>query len=143
MVIALTPVAPGTVLAPFSLNIPRLVSELAPSVKGRERNININRARLQEMFLREHFGKYEFVLLLDSDVIVGPEALEAMMAAWKPGTTPCVMTKGKAGDHVCAACALIHRSDYAEVDYLANPYECQCMKLPNPFYIDYEGGTEA
>lgn len=141
-VIAVTPVAPGTVLAPFSLGIPRLVSELAPSVSVRERNININRARLQKMFMREQFGKYEFVLLLDSDVVVDPEVLDKLMAAWKPGTTPCANTKGAETDHVVASCALIHRNDYADIDYLDKPGECQCLKVPNPFYVDGAVGRE-
>ncbi len=141
-VIALTPIAPGTVLAPFTLGVPRLVSELAPSVKVREANINLNRARLQEMFVRRLFPKYEFVLLLDSDVIVGRGVLDKLMVAWKPGTTPCAITKGDTEGHVVCACALIHRTDYEKVDYLSDLYRCQCTKLPNPFYVPDAIGEE-
>jgi hypothetical protein len=65
------------------------------------------------------------------------------MAAWKPRTTPCVNTKGecKTG-HVIASCALISMEDYANIDYLKDAELCQCLKVPHPFYIDYEGGTE-
>lgn len=135
-VIALTPIAPGTILAPCELGLPRLVSELAPSVQGRERNINMNRARLQELFMRKYFPKYEFVLLLDSDVVVTRAVFDKLLAAWAPGTTPCAITKGDTEGHVVCACALIHRADYAKVDYLSDMLQCQCMKLPSPFYVE-------
>lgn len=133
---ALTPIAPGTILAPCELGLPRLVSELAPSVQGRERNINLNRARLQELFMRKYFPRYEFVLLLDSDVVVTRAVFDKLVAAWAPGTTPCAITKGDTKGHVVCACALIHRADYAKVDYLSDMLQCQCMKLPSPFYVE-------
>ena len=142
-VIAATPIPPGGVLAPFTLGIPRVVSEVAPSFHTtREREININRHRLQG-FVLHHRREYDFVLLLDADVVVGPEILDRLMDAWKPGTTPCVNTKGecKTG-HVIASCALISMEDYANIDYLKDAELCQCLKVPNPFYIDYEGGIE-
>ena len=142
-IIAATPVSPGGILAPFTLGLPRVVSELAPSFHAtREREININRHRLQG-FVLSHRREYEFVLLLDADVVVGPEILDRLMAAWKPGTTPCVNTKGecKTG-HVIASCALISMEDYANIDYLKDAEICQCLKVPNPFYIEYEGGIE-
>lgn len=135
-VIVLTPITPGTILAPYDLGLPRLVSELPPSVQGRERNININRARLQEMFLRKCFPKYEYVLLLDSDVVVHRDVVDKLLAAWAPGATPCAITKGDTEGHVVCACALIHRADYAKVDYLSDMLQCQCMKLPSPFYVE-------
>ncbi len=141
-VIALTPIAPGTVLAPFTLGIPRLVSELPPSVKVREANINLNRARLQEMFVRRLFPKYEFALLLDSDVVIGTDALDKLMAAWMPGKTPCAVTKGSMEGHVVCACSLIHRTDYEKVDYLSDLFRCQCTKLPGPFYVPDAIGEE-
>lgn len=141
-VIIVTPIAPGSVLAPCDLGAPRLVSELTPSVTSREANINMNRARLQRMFMTRHFPKYEFVLLLDSDVVVSKETVEKLMKAWKPGTTPCANTKGHEGGHVVASCALIGRQDYAEIDYMTKPYECQCRKVPNPFYVEGAAGAE-
>ena len=141
-IIAATPVPPGGILAPFTLGIPRIVSELAPSFHAtREREININRHRLQG-FVLSHRREYEFVLLLDADVVVGPEILDKLMAAWKPGTTPCVNTKGVPTGHVIASCALISMNDYANIDYLKDAELCQCLKVPNPFYIDHEGGIE-
>ena len=141
-ILVLTPIAPGTVLAPYSLGLPRLVSEVAPSVKVRERNINLNRARLQEMFLSRYFTRYEYVLLLDSDVVVSRETVDMLLKAWTPETTPCAITKGLCEGHVVCACSLVHRNDYEKVDYLSELSQCQCMKLPNPFYVDGAVGFE-
>lgn len=130
-------------MAPFVLGIPRIVSELAPSFHNttREREINVNRHRLQN-FVLSHRREYDFVLLLDADVVVGADAVEKLMAAWKPGTTPCINTKGMLTGHVITSCALVSMNEYAAVDYLAQAEICQCHKLPAPFYIDYEGGME-
>jgi hypothetical protein len=141
-IIILTPVAPGTIIAPCSLPYPRLISELAPSVALRECNININRARLQRMFMTQHYNKYDFVLLMDSDVVVPPNAGDELLSKWKPGTTPCINTKGNTIDHVVTSCALVARTDYARVNYLEKLNECQCLKLPNPFYLDGIVGYE-
>ena len=141
-IIAATPVPPGGILAPFTLGIPRVVSELAPSFHAtREHEININRHRLQGFVLNRR-RDYEFVLLLDADVIVSRDALGKLVDAWKPGTTPCVNTKGVKTGHVIASCALISMEDYANIDYLEHAELCQCLKVPKPFYIDYEGGRE-
>ena len=107
-----------------------------------EVNINMNRARLQRLFVAKHFQDFELVLLLDSDVEVTRETVEMLVNAWKPGTTPCANTKGHVGTHVVASCALVGRMDYAEIDYLARPYECQCKKVPNPFYVEGAIGRE-
>lgn len=138
----LTPTTPGAVMAPCALPYPRMVSEQAPSVISREVNINMNRARLQRMFVAKHFQDFEFVLLLDSDVEVTRETVEMLVKAWKPGTTPCANTKGGLGSHVVASCALLGRKDYSEIDYMSNPYECQCKKVPNPFYVEGAFGEE-
>lgn len=142
-IIAATPVPPGGILAPFTLGIPRVISEVAPSFHAtREREININRHRLQG-FVLQHRKEYGFVLLLDADVVVGADAVGKLMDVWKPGTTPCINTKGGKTGHVIASCALISMEDYANIDYLKDAELCQCLKVPNPFYIDYEGGTES
>lgn len=141
-VVILTPVTPGTVMAPCALGFPRIVSEQAASVACREVNINMNRARLQDMFITGYFKDYEFVLLLDSDVEVSRDTVDMLVKAWKPGTTPCANTKGHVGAHVVASCALIHRKDYMAIDYMEKPYECQCKKVPNPFYVEGAVGRE-
>lgn len=141
-IIAATPIPPGGILAPFTLGIPRVVSELAPTCHTtRERDINVNRFILQGKVL-QHRREYDFVLLLDADVVVGAGAVEKLMAAWKPGTTPCINTKGMPTGHVIASCALISMDDYANIDYLKDAELCQCLKVPHPFYIEYEWGIE-
>lgn len=107
----------------------------------REVEVNINRHRLQG-FVLSHRRDYDYVLLLDSDVIIGSDAVEKLMDAWQLGTTPCINTKGMPTGHVIASCALISMEDYAGIDYLKDAELCQCLKVPNPFYIDYEGGIE-
>lgn len=140
--IALTPIAPGTLVHPIGCDIPRLISELAPSVTGREANINLNRARLQRMFIRQYYPLHEFVLLVDSDVVVTADVIRKLQDAWKPGTTPCALTKQSAVGHVVTSCALIHRADYEKVNYLDNVLQCQCLKLPSPFYVEGAVGYE-
>lgn len=130
-------------MAPFTLGISRIVSELAPSFHSmRETEININRHRLQGLVLA-HRKEYEFVLLLDADVEVGADAVGKLMDAWKPGTTPCINTKGMPTGHVITSCALVSMQEYAGINYLERAELCQCLKLPNPFYIEYEGGIES
>lgn len=141
-VIALTPVVLGTVLAPFSLGIPRLVSELEPMGLNREVNINANRMRLQNIFRDNRFRKYDMVLLMDSDVVIDLDAFDRLVSAWKSGTTACANTKGSFKGHVVTSCALLHRLDYLRVDYCTEPKKCQCSKLPHPFYVDGAVGTE-
>ena len=141
-VIVVTPICPGTILAPYSLGYPRLISEMSPIAAARERSINTNRARLQRMFVSKYFCDYELVLLLDSDVIVTKETVDKLIAAWKPGLVPCANTKGCETDHVVASCALIGRKDYSEIDYLKDPDICQCKKLQNSFYVDGAVGYE-
>lgn len=141
-IIVATPIPPGGILAPYTLGLPRVVSELAPSFHSmREVEININRHRLQ-FFVLQHRREYDYVLLLDADVKVGADAVEKLMAAWEPGTTPCINTKGMSTGHVIASCALISMDDYSRIDYLKEARICQCLKVPNPFYIDYKGGNE-
>ena len=140
--IALTPVAPGAILAPFTLGIPRMVSELAPMPSGvREIDININRHRLQRKFLSLR-RDFDFVLLIDSDVVITPDVLPALLASWKPGTTPCINTKGATTGHIITSCALVSVEDYSAINYLDRPDVCQCLKLPNPFYLEGYSGRE-
>ena len=142
-ILALTPIASGRLLAPYTLGLPRVVSELAP-LPGvlREVNININRARLQGFFRRLYWDKFDYVLLLDSDVIVGEEIVERLLGSWKIGSAPCVRTKEKEGGHVVAACCLLHKLDYDKISYMEKPNICQCRKIPNTFYVDGVRGCE-
>lgn len=141
-ILAVTPIKPGTILAPYSLSIERMVSEIAPCNRIREIDININRARLQS-FVRNIYARagITHILLLDSDVIATEDILEKLKAAWKPGTTACAKTQGDTS-HVLASFALIHVDDYLNIDYLSKINQCQCLKVPNPFYVDDAETTE-
>ena len=141
-IMVITPCVSGTVLAPYTLGLPRLVAGTEVPVKVRERRINVSRAICQEIFLKRYFQKYEFVLLMDSDVVVSRETVEKLLNAWKSGTTPCALTKGLCAGHVVCSCALVHRTDYEKVNYFSDMETCQCMKLPSPFYVDGAVGYE-
>lgn len=102
----------------------------------------MNRARLQGLFIKvNQFHEYSHVLLMDSDVVIGVDGLEALKAAWKTETTPCIRTKQGDG-HIVTSCALVGVSDYMKVDYLDTINQCQCWKLPNPFYVEGFTGEE-
>lgn len=140
--IILTPVAPGTIIPPCDLGIPRVYSEMGPVAMEREVNINVNRARLQSIYRNKLYSKYKFVYLIDSDVVVTKEALEQLADAWKQGTTPCILTKPTASGHTVCSCCFMCGADYLKVDYMHNPRQCQCMKLPHPFYVEGLKGSE-
>lgn len=132
----LTPISKGAVLAPCSVPLPRLVSEMESYGTTREERININRARLQEIFRRTAWDTCSHVLLLDSDVVLTEKVYSLLEDAWKPGTTACAITKWTTEGHVVAACALLDKYEYDRIDYLADIRRCQCTKVPNPFYVD-------
>lgn len=134
-ILAITPISPGDILQPLVI-YPRLVSELSPIHICREVNININRSRLQTRFITSLYNAYEWVLLIDSDVSVSEDTLRKLEEYAEIGKTACVKTKSGLTDHVITSCALIHKSDYQRVNYLDNPFVCQCHKLPNPFYVE-------
>lgn len=140
--IILTPIAPGTIVPPTDLGFPRVFSEMGPVAMEREVNINVNRARLQSIYRNKLYSKYKFVFLLDSDVVVTHEDLVRLADAWTQGTTPCILTKKNASDHVVCACCFMCGADYLKVDYMSAPRQCQCYKLPSPFYVDGIKGCE-
>lgn len=115
---------------------------MGPVAMEREINININRARLQSIYRNKLYSKYKFVYLIDSDVVVTKEALEQLADAWKQGSTPCILTKPTASGHTVCSCCFMCGADYLKVDYMNNPRQCQCMKLPNPFYVEGLKGSE-
>lgn len=144
-VMVVTPCSPGTVIAPCPLPFPRLVyAQDYPYIPVREQRININRFQCQRIFLRRYFHQYEYVLLMDSDVVVPEEAVCRLLDEWKACTVPCIDTKctGKIDpDHgVVTSCALIHRADYEKVDYLGNIDKCQCRILGALFHTFYVKG---
>lgn len=140
--IILTPIAPGTIVPPTDLGFPRVFSEMGPVAMEREVNINVNRARLQSIYRNKLYAKYKFVYLIDSDVVVTKADLVRLADAWKQGTTPCILTKKNASGHVVCACCFMAGVDYLAVDYMSNPRQCQCYKLPSTFYVDGLKGRE-
>ena len=150
-IMVVTPCSPGTVLAPCPLPLPRLVyAQDYMYIPVREQRINLNRHQCQQLFCRRYFHRYEFVLLMDSDVVVTEEAVSRLLDEWKAGTVPCIDTKrtGKIDpDHgAVTSCALIHRADYEKVDYLGNIDKCQCRilgSLFHTFYVKDYSGFEA
>lgn len=140
--IILTPIAPGTIIPPTDLGFPRVFSEMGPVAMEREVNINVNRARLQSIYRNKLYSKYKFVYLIDSDVVVTHEDLVRLADVWKQGSTPCILTKQSASGHVVCSCCFMCGSDYLKVDYMNNPRQCQCYKLPNPYYVEGLKGSE-
>lgn len=140
--VILTPIAPGTVVPPQDLGYPRVFSECGAVDLAREINININRDKLQSIYRTRLFKKYKFVFLIDSDVVVTKDDLDKLRAAWKQGTTPCILTKDSDSGHVVASCCFMSGSDYLRVDYMSQPRQCQCYKVPSPFYVDGLKGLE-
>jgi hypothetical protein len=115
---------------------------MGPVAMEREVNINVNRARLQSIYRNKLYSKYKFVYLIDSDVVVTKETLAQLADAWKQGTTPCALTKQSASGHTVCSCCYMAGVDYLKVDYMGAPRECQCYKLPNPFYVQGCVGEE-
>lgn len=115
---------------------------MGPVALEREVNININRARLQSIYRNKLYAKYKFVYLIDSDVVVTKEDLERLASAWKQGSTPCILTKDSDKGHVVCSCCFMAGVDYLRVDYMSQPRQCQCIKLPSPFYVDGLKGKE-
>ena len=140
-IMIVTPVAPATVVAPCGLPYPRLIAGVEPKHKVREVNINLSRSYCQSEFLKHFFHKFEFVLLMDADVVIKPGIVDKLLNAWKQGLVPCANTKGNASvnpEHgAVTSCALIHRADYEKVDYLGNLGLCQCRILNNRFHTFY------
>lgn len=142
-ILVVTPVKPGTILAPYTLGLPRIVSEMAPVNANREVSININRAKLQYTVRNSRAcSDYTHVLLLDSDVVVSAECIEKLCTAWKDGSTACALTKEKKGGHVISSCGLLSMEDYLSIDYFDKMAECQCTKVPSPFYVEGAVGSE-
>lgn len=134
--LVVTPLLEGSLLHPCG-ELPRLVRSERPVANHREASINLQRHELQRIVRCLYRKRFEKVFLVDADVVVTEELLQMLYDAVKSGTTACAQTKKyREEGHVCAACACIYMEDYLAVDYLENIKECQCRKVPNPFYID-------
>lgn len=144
-IVILTPVPSNVVVPPLKLSYPRVFSSVSTFHPCREVNINASRAQLQEYYRKNLAGQYDFVLLMDSDVVIDDVVVELMKMEWSKGTSPSCNTKGVPASetgHVVTSCAILSRDDYIGVDFMKNPYECQCLKLPRPFYVESVVGHE-
>lgn len=139
----LTAIQNGEIVPSVDLGYERMFYVTNESISyTRTCNIEFNRARMQDYFRSKYWRMYDFVFLIDADVIVTRDDLQKLIDAWKPGTTPCINTKGKETNHVVASCCLLSVEDYLGIDHLQNVYKCHCTKVPNPFYVDGVVGRE-
>ncbi len=135
--LVVTPLLEGSLLHPCG-KLPRLVRSERPVADHREASINLQRHELQRIVRLLYRKRFRKVFLIDADVVVTEEHLRKLYDAVKTGTTACLQTKPTREEgHVCAACACINMEDYLSIDYLDNIKECQCKKVPSPFYVDW------
>ena len=104
---------------------------------GFNREININHTRhLLQQSLKDCGA--DFVLLMDSDVVVTESDLEALLEACDGETPLCIDTKPDFWDrehHVCCACCLMRFDDWQKIDYVGTYVdECQCSKIRRMFF---------
>lgn len=140
--LVITPISKGEILAPFSLGLPRLVCSVDVGWLPREHRINMARSLCQKTFKSGYLKDYEWVLLMDSDVVVDKVCFEKLKQSACQGKTACADTKCVKTGHVVCSCAMLRVDDYIKVDYLDKPNVCQCLKLPNPFYVEGAVGYE-
>lgn len=140
--LVVTPLLEGSLLHPCG-ELPRLVRSERPVADHREASINLQRHELQRIVRLLYRKQFRKVFLIDADVVVTEEHLRKLYDAVKTGTTACLQTKPTREEgHVCAACACIYMEDYLSIDYLDNIKECQCKKVPHPFYVEGAVTTE-
>ena len=98
----------------------------------REVNINANRQALQQLARAHKLDYQDFVLLLDSDVVMPHGAVQAMQEALDADNDlvcAAIHTKPREGSHVVTACALIRWMHYELIRFWDAPTECQCQKI--------------
>lgn len=115
-----------------AIGAPIHINSMTPT-NGTERefSINLNRHVIQQSIRATGLANDDLVLLVDSDVIATPEMI-ARLVDHLDGDTICVATETKGlriSGHAVTACAVIRYCDYAMIQYLQNPYQCQCLKI--------------
>lgn len=98
----------------------------------REVNINANRQALQQLARAHKLDYQDFVLLLDSDVVMPHGAIQDMREALDADpllACAAIHTKPREGSHVVTACALIRWLHYELICFWDNPSVCQCRKI--------------
>lgn len=118
------------------------ISSLPESYNDRQKSINRNWRRLQETISDDlpKYAKYDFILLMDSDVVIPEGSISILESYAKKGTTPCIDTHGGKGSHIITSCALVELYDFLTLDYSKSC--CPCGLMPNPFYISDIKGYE-
>ena len=104
-----------------------LVSPSDPVHNEHTRECSINKSRNELQRVASNIQD-EFVLLLDSDVVMNdPQTVEKMVNYMDDSFgCVCVQTKDTIDGHIIAACALIRTSVYKQLDYSSSPSVCQC-----------------
>lgn len=127
----ISPIVFGGISSQLGCDIEIMV-ESQPRLLNVNREVSINNCRhkLQER-VKSRLKKFDFVLLLDSDVVMESngvvQSLIHSLERWKKSAH--AVTKGIVTSHMCAACCLVDWFTYLRIDYTKNPEECQCRKL--------------
>lgn len=119
-----------------------IITSLPDSYTDRQLSINRNWRRLQETIHDDlpKYAKYNFVLLLDSDVVIPEGSIKILESYAKKGTTPCIDTHEGKGGHIITSCALVELYDFLKLDYSKSC--CPCGLMQNQFYISEVKGYE-
>lgn len=126
-------------ISPYPLFV---VTSLPESYNYRQRSINRNWRRLQDTISDDlpKYGKYEYLLLIDSDVIIPPGSVDILRNQAGHGRTPCIDTHDGKGGHTITSCAMIWLYDFIKLDY--GTQGCPCHLMPEAFYINEVKGYE-
>ena len=118
------------------------MSSLPESYTDRQLCINRNWRRLQETIRDDlpKYAKYNFVLLIDSDVVIPEGSIEKLAEFAKKGESPCIDTHDGKGEHIITSCVISELYDFLEIDYSQSC--CPCNLFKNPFYIKNVVGYE-
>jgi len=118
------------------------VSSLPDSYTDRQLCINRNWRRLQET-IRDDLPKYaiyDFVLLVDSDVVIPDGGIKNLIKYAEKGKSPCIDTHDGKGGHIITSCVISELYDFLEIDYSQSC--CPCNLFKNHFYIKNVVGYE-
>lgn len=143
-VLIVTPVGGVACIPAVSLSYPRLVVSIEPFSPFRDICINATLSRAQQEFRKLPRGMFDFVVVMDSDVVVTDKDVEALIEAVESkGGAPCADTKNNSdGSHVFTSCVAMKAEDWLKIDYMKNPYSCPCSKVPSPYYLGGVCGYE-
>ena len=111
---------------------------------AREVNININRQQLKDLLYKYPLTDDSYILLLDSDVVMQPNCVNAMIDHLnKDSTLICSACRTKTyvdnqSKHIITACALIRWKIYRTYIHLyENMSKCQCSRIASYGKVEY------